>query len=495
MNVLVILTDQQRGDATGATGWDELHTPHLDSLTASGALWTRALCESPECVPARAAILTGLPPMRSGVTDNSTPLQEGSWTLPRALRTAGYATWAVGKQHFRPHRADHGFDRLILGEPLATGDDEYLTFLDDHGYGWIDEPWGVRRDSYYLPQTSPLPDELHITTWTADATIAQLVRSSGESRPFFGIAGFLKPHPPFDPTVPFAHLYDPEVVRRPVDPSGLLEPFPVEAAQLHSKWREETGAMLTQSLRAHYMASISQVDVQVGRILTALNELALVQSTIVVFLSDHGELLGDHGLWGKRSFLAGACNIPLVIRAPGLISPGTRIDALASHVDLAPTLLAATGVEIPHHLPGRNLLDCRESPAQGVVATYSSGSRAIVSHHTSRFRWSYSIALGAERLFDLEVDPDECHNLAVHDPDHPQLEQSRGYVETQLAELDDPLRVLKDGRLKIMSDRPTVRRHQRNRQPGRRPADMRSSGGADVGSHPSTDSKPDRSLG
>jgi len=468
-NILVILTDQQRSDSLGSVGWTGIKTPHLDRLAASGVHFTGAVCESPECVPARATILTGLPPHLSGVHSNSTTLRSGEWTFPRALRDAGYRTWAIGKQHFRPHRADHGFDRLVLGEPKATQDDDYLDFLDEHGFGWVDEPWGVRSDSYYIPQPSQLPDSHHITTWTGDRTIALLGESAPANAPFLGMVGFLKPHPPFDPTVPFARLYDPEIVPPPIDAGGQLDPFPVEVAQRFMKWREETSPALAQTLRAHYLGSVTQVDVQIGRILEAVDSLGLAERTVIVFLSDHGELLGDHGLWGKRSYLRGSCEIPLIICDPTRASSDPIADQIASQCDLAPTILAAAGCPIPPHLPGRDLLSAVESPPpSGLTGTYAAGPLGVVSRLTTRWRWSYSVAAGRERLFDLAADPNETNNLAIAEPDHPELVTSRCAVIAELSVSGDRLGML-DGKVLARSSDEAVRAlFGRNRQRGRR---------------------------
>jgi len=383
----------------------------------------------------------------------------------RALRAAGYRSWAVGKQHFRPHRADHGFDELVLGEPLARDGDDYLDYLDSVGYGWVDEPWGRRADHYYLPQVSVLPHEHHHTTWTAEQAIRLIERPTSE--PFVGVVGFLKPHPPFDPTVPFTHMYRPEELRAPIDANGSLRSFPIEVAQNHMKWRDETSKELALSLRAAYFASVSQVDAEIGRILGAIEPIA--RTTVVVFVADHGELLGDHGLWGKRSFLGGSLQIPLIIRRPDETNPGRVVEDLVSQRDVGPTILGLAGLPVPQNLAGTDLFGGGPARSEALVAAYGTGDLGVVAHLTTTHRWSYSLAGGRQRLFDLRADPEETQNLVENDPDHPTAAAARASVEDELGRRGNVLGYLDDGgRLRVAALETVRRRFPRNNQRGRR---------------------------
>ena len=304
-NILLLMADQHRADAIGAARPGEvrpgegrpgagegkeapaLRTPHLDRLCREGVRFARAYTESPVCVSARATLLSGRLPHRSGVFDNGYRLSPELPTLPALLRQRGYHGQAIGKMHFSPVREQHGLHRMWLSEeiPATPAEDEFLAHLLDAGWGHVEEPHGVRHEMYYLPQVSQLPQELHTTAWTGQRTVAYLeerarergrgrrrhkVHAGGRTQPFFCWTSFIKPHPPFDPPVPWHTLY------RPTDlPLGLPVRTADEPArhtyyhrtQNRFKW---TGAQpdsnLLATMRAYYAASVSFVDFWVGQI-------------------------------------------------------------------------------------------------------------------------------------------------------------------------------------------------------------------------------------
>ena len=299
-NLLLIMTDQQRGDALGCAGNPHIHTPYLDALAASGIRFERAYTESPECVPARALLLSGQWGHRTGVLGNGQSLSPEAPTFVHRLGQVGYRTQAIGKMHFKPIRASHGFDRLELSEEIPWGSwegDDYLTFLRRSGYGHVDEPYGIRHEYYYHPQVSQLPVELHGTTWTAERAIDFILHAPSD--PWFLCVSFVKPHPPFDPAIPFLTLYDPEQLPLPIRSDGP-EGWELARAQTYSKWMESTDDNLARLIKAAYYACITQIDEQIGRIMRALSGSGARSSTLVLFTSDHGELMGDHRHFGKR---------------------------------------------------------------------------------------------------------------------------------------------------------------------------------------------------
>ena len=319
--------------------------------------FARAYTESPVCVSARATLLSGRLPHRSGVFDNGYRLSPELPTLPALLRRRGYHGQAIGKMHFSPVREQHGLHRMWLSEeiPATPAEDEFLAHLIDAGWGHVEEPHGVRHEMYYLPQVSQLPQELHTTAWTGQRTVAYLEERARErghgaagapdGAPFFCWTSFIKPHPPFDPPVPWHTLY------RPTDlPLGLPVRTADEPArhtyyhrtQNRFKW---TGAQpdsnLLATMRAYYAASVSFVDFWVGRILDALDRLDLRRDTLVLYVADHGEYLGDHYAFGKRGFHDPACRIPFVLSWPGRLPQGEVRQQLVGLADVLPTLLAA----------------------------------------------------------------------------------------------------------------------------------------------------------
>ena len=418
-NFLLIMTDQQRWDAIGAHGNPHIQTPNLDRLIDGGVTFRRAYAEAPECVPSRATLLTGKWSHNNGAYSNATPLRDGEWTFARALGEAGYECAGFGKMHFRPVRARHGFERLELSEevPPSPELDDFLTDLQATAFAHVDEPHGIRHHMYYLPQGSQLPDELHTTTWTAQRTIDFLESRAGGDRPFFAFTSFINPHPPFEPTIPFASRHDPAMMPPPVRGERDREAaWSLLRAQTYTKWMENTGEPLSQAIKAAYYGSISQIDFQIGRMLDALERTGQRDNTLVVFVSDHGELLGDHYQWGKRSFYDSAARIPFVLNWPGTLAGGGVRDELVGLRDLAPAFLALAGADGDGSLDGEDLLPVASGEAVAwrniTFGELFDDDRATFMACDGRWKYAYAVNGGREMLFDLESDPDELVNLA-----------------------------------------------------------------------------------
>lgn len=409
-NLLLILTDQQRADTVAArSAHTFLSTPHLDRLAEEGVWFDAMYSAMPECVPARSMLLTGRYGHQVGVMGNGQRLAPDVPTIAHALKARGYMTQAIGKMHFNPVREPHGFDDLKLSEeiPGNRDDDDYLRFLDDQGFGHILEPHGVRHEYYYIPQVSQVPDALHSTTWVGERTVDFIHHAP--ARPWFLFASFIKPHPPFDPTIPYVSRYDPEALPPPVDwtdaPSTDFELF---RAQDYSKWMEGCDLNLARLIKAAYYACISQVDVQVGRILRALDAGGMREDTLVIFSSDHGELLGDHHHFGKRSFYAGATRVPLIVSWPKTLPAGIRRPQLVGHQDVYGALAEAAGIA-----NGEGLLTWARDGGDGRETLFGElfeGIRAIYMAVTRDFKYQYSPNGGAEQLIALREDPEEARD-------------------------------------------------------------------------------------
>lgn len=419
-NILLIMTDQQRWDALGASGNPHIRTPVLDRLCAQGVRYERCYTPSPVCVAARAALVTGLLPHRTGAVDNGLPVRDGAATLMSLLGEAGYATHGVGKMHFSPPRRSLGFGSMELSEeiPGRAESDDFLTFLQARGFGHVHEPHGVRSDMYYIPQVSQLPAHLHTTAWTADRAAAFL-RAHDQRRPFFLWASFIKPHPPFDPPVPWNKLYRTVDMPAPFRPEGFraLQTWWMRH-QNRYKYREGgPDDTLARTIRAAYYACVSFIDHQVGRMLRVLEDTGCADDTLVIFTSDHGELLGDYGSWGKRSFLDPAVRVPLIIRWPGRQAAGTVERRPATLLDVMPTCLAAAGAAGARDLDGCDL--AAGSPARPLFGQLSRGRHGTYMVAQGPFKYTYSAPDDREYLFDVTAEPAEAHNLA-DEPAHAQ---------------------------------------------------------------------------
>lgn len=426
-NLLVLMADQFRWDAIGAHGDPAIATPNLDRLAAEGTAFRRAYSESPVCVPARAAMLTGLPPHRTGVVDNNTPLPEGTPTFPRRLVRAGYDTVAIGKLHFTPPRADHGFARLLLSEelPAATADDEYLRDLVAAGFGHVEEPHGVRHELYYAPQPSQLPAELHTTAWTGQRTVDFLQRRDRAAPPFLCFTSFIKPHPPFDPPAPWYRRYDPLALRDPIRIPAERERLAHHLRVQHRfKWTDpDAPPEAVRVQRAYYYASVSFVDHWIGEILDALERAGLVENTLVLFTADHGEYLGDHWAFGKRGFHDAAARLPFLLRWPGRVAAGVERHDLVGLTDVAPTLLAAagatdTGVPVAEDDEGgRDLLAGDQPSRRTLFGQFQHGRAGLYLAMDGEHKYVYSAADDRESLLRVGTTLGECEDLAT-DPAH-----------------------------------------------------------------------------
>ena len=415
-NILLIMTDQQRADALGAAGNDQIRTPVLDRLCREGTRFDRCYTPSPVCVPARMALLSGLLPHRNGCTDNGGRVAGGRPTLMEVLGEAGYERHAVGKMHFSPPRAALGFTSMELSEeiPGCPELDDYLTFLHARGFRHVHEPHGVRSDMYYVPQVSQLPAELHATAWTAERAAAFL-RSRDQQRPFFLWVSFIKPHPPFDPPVPWNKLYRTVDMRPPFRPEGY-EALQTWWMRHQNRYKYREGGpddTFNRTVRAAYYACISFIDYHVGRILRTLAATGEAQRTLVIFTSDHGELMGDYGSWGKRSFLDPAARVPLVVRWPGELPAGEVATGPASLLDVMPTALGAAGIAPAGDLDGTDLREVAAGvPGRVVLVQLSHGARGTYLATDGRRKYVYSAPDGQEYLFDLEGEAREVCNLA-----------------------------------------------------------------------------------
>ena len=419
-NILFVITDQQRWDTLGCYGNEQIFTPSFDRLAAEGVVFERCYTSSPECVPARAVMMTGQPPHRTGVFSNSYMLAPQAVTFQRILREAGYLTQAIGKMHFRPPREGFGMERLCLSEeiPGTVAEDEYLTELHAAGFDWAEEPHGMRSHMYYTPQVSQLPDQWHTTTWTGRKTVEFIEGQAGSERPWLCWTGFIKPHPPFEPTVPFNTLYDPVEMPLPArGPQCKDNRTWWQNLQNVGKWMDrDPDVHFCQAQKAHYWATISMVDRQMGRILGALDRTGQRENTLVVFTSDHGELLGDHDSWGKRSWYEGAGHIPMLVSWPGRVPAGERRGQLVAHEDILPTLLSAAGVAAPKEAVGVDLVGlCRDNAAASrevYCAQFHEKGHGLYLALDARWKYMYSACDGKEQLFDLAGDPQELANRA-----------------------------------------------------------------------------------
>ena len=436
-NLILITVDQMRRDCMGAAGHPVVETPNLDAMCRQGHRFTHAYSAVPTCIPARAALLTGLSQRSHGRVgyEDGVP-----WTYPHTvaaeLTAAGYQTQCVGKMHVYPQRNCCGFENVILHDGYlhyarnagcATGEsyegtDDYLRWLRvgcgpaadliDSGLdcnSWVARPW-------------PFPEEYHPTNWCAAETV-DFLRRRDPTRPFFLHTSFVRPHSPLDPPQFYYDMYaGRDFPMPPVGDWADTEDLEQMGRFTDCKW----GIIPQESLRrarAAYYGLITHVDHQIGRILEAVEEHGLTKNTIFLFTSDHGDLLGDHNLFRKAFPYEGASAIPLVVFDPGnhlrLPQNETR-DALVELRDIMPTLLELAGAPIPACVEGKSLVPVLRGE-RGDLRDYLHGEHVLESRSnqfivTKTDKYIWYTQSGEEQYFDLTADAEECHNL-IHSGD------------------------------------------------------------------------------
>lgn len=432
-NILLMMVDQMRFDAMGCAGNPHIQTPGLDRMAAEGIRFSQAYSNVPVCIPARNSTITGHRCAVHHRPDNTVPHPEPMLpTIAQLLGSAGYRTQAVGKMHWRPVRRHYGFHRMELMEEIPDwrDEDEYLMYLKENGYGHIREVHGIRNILYHLPQVSLIPEEHHGSTWVADRTIDFLKQNSRDGgRPFFCFSSWIAPHPPWNPPEPFASMYDPSSLPLPEnwerDPATLAPRMRRQAR--YADVRNASPEML-QRIKALYYGSISLIDKGVGRILDTLDELGLSDNTLVIFTSDHGEMLGDQHCFQKNNPYEPSAHVPMLMRMPERVKSGQVSEQFVSLLDILPTALDLSDTEYPgdRPLPGASLVgreggglaDDREE----LVIELGKDRGRWLSLRRGDWRYSYFFGGGWEELYNLSEDPCETTNLLFEgDEEHRRL--------------------------------------------------------------------------
>lgn len=462
-NILLITSDQQHWDTIGTTN-PRIQTPALDRLANEGTRFNRAYCPNPVCSPSRSSLITGLYPSVHGCWTIGVKLPEDVPTVGDTFMANGYATNLIGKAHFQPLASTpeetsleaqptlrdldfwrgftgpwYGFEHVEVarnhGDESHAGQ-HYAIWMEEKGLtNWRDYfvKWPVDPNDPIRHGAWELPAELHYTTWTAERTIAAIERNLEEDRPFFTWASFHDPHPPYVVPEPWASMYKPEDME-----PGHLDPRELAAMPTwtrmtqeehpdFSPWQETYGnhgfhshvhteARLREDMAIYY-GMISFMDQQIGRILDALDRLGIAENTIVVFTTDHGHFLGQHGLIAKGPFhYEDMLRLPFLVRAPGRVPAGAQTDALQSLVDLAPTFLTAAGILVPGMMQGVSQLDVWEGKTDkvrdSVIVENRHQPTAVHLRTYIDERYKMTVYRGRDEgeLYDLDEDPGEVRN-------------------------------------------------------------------------------------
>ncbi len=428
-NFIFINTDQQRYDSLGCNGSTVAKTPNIDRLAAEGVRFERCYTTNPVCMPARASYFTGQYPSHHGVWTNGVPLSQQSELLQHTLSRAGYHTGLIGKIHLdnvwlrtEPH-PKYGFDLLTECEGDPYCKDEYFRWLESQGL-YDDYMAQFKQGGHKLGYTRVIPEEKHMNNWIAGHVEDYLDVRARDLRPFFLSVGFFDPHHPFDPCEPYASMFDPAQMPMPLYREGAIDNKSPFAKSQHERLKGITRdpAQIGGTIAA-YHATIAHVDAMVGRIMAALQASGLEGETVVIYTSDHGEMLGDHGILHKgQLFFDGAVHVPLIYRFPAECELTGADGGFTSHIDLAPTVAALAGIAGPQLAQGAPLFDRaltrRPAPARdaALVEWRDRPLGATDSYQLTRCfiteRWKYVYYQNEPfgELYDRENDPAEFDN-------------------------------------------------------------------------------------
>lgn len=470
-NILFITSDQQHYSTLGAVN-PGISTPALDRLCKEGTRFDRAYCVNPTCTPTRASMITGVYPSQHGAWSLGTKLFEDVPTIGDHLTPRGYSTSLIGKAHFQPLATRHGMESIEC-MPLMRDLDFWRNFegpwygfqhvetarmhgsehlVGQHYAIWMEEQGFTQWPEYFEswppdPEKQQqlranrhwaLPEEFHYTHWTGERTIARLEAAAEEERPFFIWASFHDPHPPYIVPEPWASMYDPADMQPGHIHEGEHGQNPIHFQKTQENdpdyWQKAgRGEAIhgghcqlcpDEELRknmAVYYGMVSFMDQEIGRILDRLDRLNLSNNTLIVFTTDHGHFLGQHGLTAKAiHHYEDLLRIPFIVRWPGRIPAGRVCSDLQNSVDLVPSFLNAAGLDAPIYMTGQNQVP--SWTGEGAVRDWSITENhhgTLTFHLRTYVEKRYKITVYRDgkdgELFDLQEDPGEINNL-WHNP-------------------------------------------------------------------------------
>ncbi len=417
-NILIVMADQMAPAFLPIYGHRVVKAPHLEALAREGVVFDSAYCNSPLCSPSRAIFMTGQLPSRSGVYDNAAEFRADIPTYAHHLRSLGYRTILSGKMHFCGPDQLHGFEQRLT------------TDIYPADYGWTpdwDHP--EARPDWYHNMSSVTQAGLCVRTnqldfddeviFTSERALYEIARSN-DKRPFLLVASLTHPHDPFAIPERYWSLYRDEDIDMPgpIVPREELDPHSLRIRHVCAMDAETVGEQHIRNARHAYYGAISYVDDNLGRLMEALRATGLASNTIIVFTSDHGEMLGERGLWFKMNFFEGGARVPLIVSAPQKYAP-RRVAESVSLVDLTPTLIDMAGGDsaaLGATIDGRSLKGHLEGVGghDEAIGEYLAESAIAPIVMMRRGPWKFIHSPpDPDQLYDVARDPGERDNLAT----------------------------------------------------------------------------------
>lgn len=474
-NVVLIMTDQWRGDCLGCAGHPVVETPHLDQLAVQGVRFTQAYTATPSCIAARAGLFTGMSQRNHGRVGYKDGVP---WTYERTLAgemaAAGYHTQAVGKMHVHPARNLMGFHNVVLHDGYMHYErkaNKNYDLVDDY-MPWLRMKIGADADmilhgincNSWVARPWPYAEDVHPTTYVTTMGI-DFLRRRDPTRPFFLYLSYHRPHPPLDPP----QVYFDQYINQEFPPVPMGDWADQQAQMKGVDGSLGLGFMGQRQLhraRAAYYAQITHIDHQVGRLIEYLLEHDQLNNTMFIFTSDHGELLGDHNLFRKVLPYDGSARIPLIVTPPPSwqCKRGSSVDAVVELRDIMPTILEACGATIPDTVDGQSVLPlCRGEPAEWRTYLHGEHAGGAISNHwitDGKGKYIWFSQTGREQFFDLASDPQELEDLIDDAASQERIAQFRQWLIEELTGREegftDGQKLIPGRPVKPVLEKPTV---------------------------------------
>lgn len=428
-DILIIMPDQLRADCIGAMGNSKIKTSNIDSIAEEGILFKNTYTTTPICMPARASFVSGIYPHNHNMWDNRGQLPSDDETFFHHLQRAGYYVSYIGKSHFYEHkkgihmknreeymkRRGINYVHETTGPHATVFTDSYLTdylkkknildvFRDDY-----------KRRNHYSVHPSPLPEEDYLDSYVGRKAV-EFIKNYKEKKPLCLFVGFPGPHEPWDPPGEYGRMYNPEDMPDEIENEKIPDWLPERVKERMKREREpfkELSPQITRKIRAMYYGKISLIDFWVGEILEEYKKNRDFDNLIIIFWSDHGEMLGDHNMLYKSVFYEQSIKVPLIIRWPGKNEKIKNENELVEIIDVFPTLLDGLGLPLSERATGESLF--KEKSNKFVISEIYAYDTFNYMIRTKDYKFSINRKGEGLYLFDLKKDPDEKVNLIGND--------------------------------------------------------------------------------
>lgn len=464
-HIVLIMSDQHRGDAMNCMGNSAVVTPNMDALAQDGTLFTNGYSSTPSSTPARAGLLTGLSPWHHGMLGYGRVGSSYRYEMPAMLRELGYFTFGIGKMHWFPQKTLHGFHGTLVDESGRVESDDFISDYrlwfhmqapgknpDATGIGWNDHGAGVYR----------LSEELHPTAWTGQMA-CEMIRNydKGSGEPLFLKVSFARPHSPYDPPQRLLELYEGRNVSEPVVGEWCKDKEYAVLQDVATAPKDAAfgnfGKEYAKKSRRYYYANVTFVDEEIGKVIKALKEEGMYDNALICYISDHGDMLGDHHHWRKTYPYEGSVHVPYIVKWPAKcgFAKGGKVEAPVELRDLLPTFLDMAGGKVPEDMDGCSLAGLMRD-GDGAWRKYIDLEHATCYSPDNywcaltdgKVKYVWRFHTGEEELFDLSKDPYELKNVVNEKRYRSLLLTLRKAMVEHLSERGEEF--VKEGKLQVL---------------------------------------------